>query len=218
MTRHLHTKRAALLLLAISVAILTSCGEDKTTDTGDVDLPRETAEELLQQYTESLEAADLDDYADCLDEAYKFIFTPWVAEEIGLPPEAPWWHRNHDLASTEFLFDHADLHSIQFALTVVDQDTTDAGGDPVITVQMDPEILVTLNPPNEEPVFLEVTETWLYFRLIPDAADERFWVISEIEEENKTLASADLERPGPALVPPLTLGDIKVLFFPLAVR
>jgi hypothetical protein len=212
MTRLRSVEAAALPLLIIAVGLLTSCGDDKSTNTGGEDLPRQTAEGLIQQYSESFEAANLEDYTDCLDGAYKFIFTPQDAEDLELPQDEPWWLLADDLASTEAMFDHDDLHLIQFDLTVVDQDTADVGGDPVITIKMDPAILVVLIPQGEEPYYLDVTETWLYFSLVPDAADDRLWKLASIEEEPKVEPAVSSGGSQGRATEHLTFGDIKAIF------
>jgi hypothetical protein len=207
-------RTGVVLLLVGAVMLVLSCGDDKTTDTnGDgEDLLRRTAEGLLQKYSESLEAADLEGYTECLDEDYRFVFTPQDAEDLGLLPDEPWWLRIDDLASTANMFADDDLHSIQVDLTVVDQDTVTTGGDPAITIQVEPAILVVLIPPGEEPIYLEVTETWLFFELIRDAADDRLWVISELEEEYQTPPPGVTGQAEAAVVDPFTFGDTKAYF------
>jgi hypothetical protein len=204
---------AALLLLVTAVMLTASCGDDKSTDTGGEALPRESVNGLVEQYTESLEAADLETYTDCLDDAYRFIFTDQDAEDMGLPPGEPWWLLATDLVSTEGMFDHDDLHSIQVDLTVVDQDTTDAGGDPVVSIQTDPAILVVLIPPGEEPYYLEVNSSWLYFEITRDPEDDRLWKISSIEEEPKLPLARGPKAAVAGAVDPLTFGDIKAIFY-----
>jgi hypothetical protein len=214
MPRIAFIRNGLLLVLVGSVMLLSSCGDDKTTDTNgdDEDLLRQTVQGVLQKYTESLEAADLEGYTECLDDNYRFVFTPGDAEDLGLPEDEPWWLRIDDLASTASMFADDDLHSIQVDLTVVDQDTITTGEDPIITVQVELAILVILIPPGEEPDYLDVTETWLFFELVRDADDDRLWVISEIEEEYQTPPPADIGQIDAAIVDPLTFGDIKAIF------
>jgi hypothetical protein len=137
----------------------------------------------------SYQEKDGDAYEEALHDAFQFVFTKDIAESLGLPPEEPWWGRTKDVASTKKMFASSEVTEVNMSYISVDRwvpVTDSVGGEEYNGVfsRVQPDILVTVETPGEEPMRYVVNESYLDVTVVkdPTVPEENLFVILKIEE------------------------------------
>jgi len=189
-------RRWGWVLLALALVSTAIFGCSPSSDTGPppvVDVEPTDPDNLMLFLARAYREEDPDDYDQALDENFLFQFTGDIADELGLPPEEPWWGKTEDLVSTRGMFDEPSVTAITFTYEAVGakwdphievrNDTTFSGVfrryDPVIRV-----ITVTDDPEDPELIY-RVDRSWLDIIAVPDRFIEGNWTILKIEEVEK---------------------------------
>jgi hypothetical protein len=139
---------------------------------------------VLETYARCCEERNIDMYDGCLADHYRFVFVPDVAEEIGLPPDQPWWGKTKDVASMSKMFSSAEVTNIRFDYAVVSSDTLVKDDSLIVRMRVEPDIRVPIERPGEEPMTYWVRESFLDFRFIRDPLfpDADLWVMLDTVE------------------------------------
>jgi hypothetical protein len=181
------------------VVLSLSCSVDKTVDTeGEVKLAsqltgpeerryseRGTPDEAVTSMMLGYDREHVAAYACALDGELRFQFLPEVAESLGLPPGEPWWGKTEDLSSTQNMFGSAMVTGVNASL--VRMTSWSACTDPVtgrdgMCARFEPDIMITIEEPGNEPIILWVNQTWVDVTAVRDQHDEGLWCILALEE------------------------------------
>ena len=100
-----------------SLVLLTGCGDDGVTNTGPP-YSRGTPEDLIEALAYAIEEKDAAIYDECLHDDYLFTFTASDADEMGLPPGAPWWDKTDDVQATDKMFNESNVKEIECLLPI----------------------------------------------------------------------------------------------------
>lgn len=206
-----------ILALVLAIVLVGSCGDERCTWSGrgdEVD-PRSTPGGLVKALTECHEERDLEGYSEILDEDYRFVFTPEVAESLGMPADEPWWFREDELAATGNMFDCETVKAIKFDSWIRDRDTTGTGDSMAIALKLDFDFRLTIEEPGRETLILWAgTHTRLDLIVVRHPTDPDLWVIEEITETSLAGGREPLMPPGDVAVSQesCTLGNIKSMF------
>jgi hypothetical protein len=141
-----------------------------------------SVEEALDDYAGSIEAKDIETYADCLDYDHRFIFTDEIAWDMGLPPDAPWWEKKQDLAAMTNMFGDPYVVSITFEYTIVERRTILVGGRMATKVRTRPDIRLTYVRSETEPTIFLVKDSYLDFEFVARGHCWDRWDIVSVEE------------------------------------
>lgn len=127
-------------------------------------------------------------YQKVLHEQFLFVFTPEVADSLGLPPDQPWWGKTNDVACTRHMF-------YDGAVVLVMMELTKAGDwiachDPYtgldgLCCRLEPDIRVLIDSGPGEMLTLWVNNSWLDIMVVADPDHQGLWKILRIEEIEK---------------------------------
>jgi hypothetical protein len=232
--RFTRSRRTGLLVL-LAAAVLVSCSDTRHTDPDlDYAIMRQPTDEpsehrcadrgtpdALVEYVEhaySSEYAPL--YGDGLDRLFLFVFTPDVADSLGLPPDQPWWGKTNELASATNMFNSPEVTRVKFSLTrmggwapCVD---IRGGSDPDtlygLSARLVPDIRVTIETPGEEPVTLLVDNSYIDIMVVPDPEFRGLWTVAKMEEIHRIPSGLPVSGSREVTVESHTWGLIKSLF------
>jgi hypothetical protein len=165
---------------------------------------------LLEAYAGACESRNISAYDECLSDDFLFVFLLDVADEIGLPPEAPWWGKTEDLASMQNLFQDPNVTSITFNYQVLPVYSRMDPAGPVAALRIEPDIRVVIELPGQEPIIFWVNSTYLDLKFVRDLAN--LWVLLEMEEVYKNPARAGSDEPGDVATEPSGFSHIKAMF------
>jgi hypothetical protein len=179
-------------LLAAWVVALVGLGCSPTADPGgggQSQISRDTPDHLLNFLAAAYQEKNGDDYEVALHDAFYFVFTPEVADSLGLNPEEPWWGKTKDVASTKKMFGATEVTDVSMHYESIADwdpideerpDTTYSG----VWSRVYPEIKVTISHPGEEPMVYWVDRSYLDITVVKDPTrpDQNLWVILRIEE------------------------------------
>ena len=189
-------------ILAIAMIVLTGCwnpfgsgGGGGGGGNGD-DINREKPENLVDFLAFAYERREIDKYEAALDDRFLFEFTEDIADSLNLPPDAPWWGKEEDVRSTENMFEDPQVTKIVMDLSNMIDDwdpiyevrPREGGGVdsiPAFVARFEPLIIVTIEKPGEEPMNLEVRDSWLDIWATQDPNYEGLWTILRIKEIKK---------------------------------
>ena len=213
------SRRVQLLLAFLLAALLVlSCSESKSpSEVEDPTYDRTTPDNLLEMLAASYKDKNLDDYSECLDDDFLFIFTPDVAEGLGLPPDEAWWGKTDDLSSTQTMFGSAHVTDIVFTYEAVGswEAYTEVRADTIFSGwfrRLDPLIEITTVVEEEDPIKkLRVDESWLDVVVVPDRYPDGLYTILSITEEKKQQFQGPVVSQS-AATEPSTWGGIKSLW------
>lgn len=199
------------LLVFCSLIMVCSCGK-RTSEVKDGSSPSyESAQEVLEAYVASCLTEDIDAYASCLGENYRFIFLEDVADTLGLPPSQPWWGKEDDVAAMSNLFGDESVSWEEFQFTVESTDTLSRADSMIVKMRIRPDILVLIERSQGEPLYLLIRQSHLDFRFTSTAASKDDWIMVETSEECVRLG-APVTRPGQAATEPFTYSALKAVF------
>lgn len=164
-----------------------------------------SAGNLLLAFAKSYKEMELAGYDDCLDEDFRFIFTPQVADSLSLPPDEAWWGKTEEIACAGNMFEDPVVLKVTFSYETlgdwiptqeVREDTVFAG----LFRRLDPLIEVTVSAGSEYDPMLKflVDESWLDVIVVPDRFTEGLWCILSIQEVEKNPLGAPLVSAGAA--------------------
>jgi hypothetical protein len=203
---------AALLFLSCSDSDSPPAVEDPTYD-------RTTTDNLLVMLAASYRDKNLDDYDECLDKDFLFLFTPEVADSLGLAPDAAWWGKTADLNSTQTMFGSPVVTDIVFSYEVVGDwepvsevraDTTYSG----LFLRLEPFIEVSTVVDSEDPIRkLRVDDSWLDVVVVPDRHTDGLWTILSIREVRKHQRIQGSIVSQSAATEATSWSDIKAMFY-----
>lgn len=186
-------RRWGWVLLVATLVSTAYLGCSPSTDSGPpvTGYDRTTPDNLMKFFAHAYREKELDDYEEALDEDFLFQFTSEIADELGLPPDEPWWGKTEDVSSTNGLFESPTVTDITFtyedvgaweAVNDVRPDTTFSG----LFRRLDPVIEVTTLVEEEDPIKkLRVDGSWLDVTVVPDRYAEGLWTILKIQEIEK---------------------------------
>ena len=217
-------------LLIFMVVLSLSCSTDRHTgvDAGSA-LPssgltgpeerkyaeRGNADEAVACMMTAYEREHLAVYARALDEEFRFQFLPEVAESLGLPPGEPWWGKANDLTSTQNMFGAAFVANINASLvrltgwTACTDPVTDRDG---MCARFEPDILITIEEPGQEPVIFWVSQTWVDVTAVPDQYEPGLWCILALVEVGKDPGILADARGRTLAAEGISWGDIKAMY------
>ncbi|MGD8627654.1 MAG: hypothetical protein PVH52_01100 [bacterium] len=208
-----------LVVPLLAALLLVSCSDPESPPLkDDSSYDRSTPDNLLLMLANSYKEMELDDYADCLDEDFLFVFFDEIADSMGLPPEEPWWGKTEDIACTGNMFEDPVVQSVAFTYEAMEEwsphqevrpDTTYSG----LFRRVDPIIEVTVSTPSEyyETLTYRVVDSWLDVVVVPDRYTEGLWCILRIDEFHKVRLQASLAS-GCAATESSSWGGIKSLW------
>ena len=197
-------------MAVLSLALFTSCSDDKATNITEPEYSRATPVDLFAALAYALEEEEIDIYSECLHDEYLFTFLPSDADSAGLAPDEPWWGKTEDVSSTLNMFEDAEATRIRCDLTVVSGPFPIEGG---LAYRLDTDIRVTVEWAGAtEPLTLWVNNSWLDVEITQDPYRGDKWVFKSIEEVLKEGVLA-VSAPGPVLMTEVTtFGSIKATF------
>jgi hypothetical protein len=188
-------KRWIGVLIGVWFLVLVGLGCSPTSDTGPNGhgpISRDTPDHLLNFLAVAYADRDADKYDEAMHEKFQFVFTQDIAEELGLPPEQPWWGKTKDLASTVKMFNSSEVTQILMDYVpeaerhweAVDIERPDGSTYSGVFARVEPDIRVTIEKPDEEPTTYVVNESWLDVYMVrdPNYPNEVLWVFLEIQE------------------------------------
>jgi hypothetical protein len=171
---------------------------------------RRTIKGLLESYAGSCEDRDIGAYDQCLHDDFKFVFVPEDAESLGLPPDEPWWDKPHDLAAMGNMFEAADVVNIRFGFVIVPGRSARDPASAAAGVRIEPDIIVTIERPGEEPLAYRVNDSYLDLTLVRDS--DNLWVIDRMEEVVKGPGVASSIGVVDPAVASTTFGQVKAMY------
>jgi hypothetical protein len=189
------------LAICLAVSVLSGCWNpfSSNKDGGGGDPPivydRKSPDNLLNFFAEAYESQDGDQYEESLHDKYLFLFTSDIADSLELPPDQPWWGKTQDVQSTKKMFLDDGVLSVsmrlQKAIDWYSCTEIREHEDPPDTIsglcaQLDPDIKVTLDKGEDEPLTLWVNDSYLNVTATPDPNADDLWVVVRIEEIDKT--------------------------------
>ncbi len=199
------------LLVFCSLIMVCSCGK-KTSDVEDGSSPSyQSAQEVLEAYVASCLTEDIDAYASCLSENYRFVFLEDVADSLGLPPSQPWWGKEDDVAAMTNLFGDQRVSWEQFDYAVQSTDTLSNADSMIVKMRIRPDIVIFTERSQGEPIYLLIRQSHLDFRFASTAASMDDWIMVETSEERVRL-QAPVPRPGQGATEPFTYSELKAMF------
>jgi hypothetical protein len=234
--------RVLITLLVVSMAAISlTCSESRLTDPKDQEMCDEVGagapwegkmaerydpDGLVKHYAASYARRRLLACNRALDDLFEFEFTPEVADSMGLPPEAPWWRKVHDIGATMRMFEDPSVTQIQMTLDPVGTAWEDCArwfvhpfADPPETVYVaglcrtfEPDIRVYIDMGGGEPIALWVNATLLDIMVRPDPVEPGGWKIVRIMERHKPMASSRPLLAGATATEGTTWGEIKSLY------
>jgi hypothetical protein len=223
--------RSTCIVLVLSLAAISlSCSDTVPTDPLEEDVPAATGSSLpwerrfvdrtspdaLLEYLETSYGNELLlMYADALDDSFLFEFTPEDADNLGLPPDQPWWEKLDDVTSTGNMFDNPEVVDVQMDLprsvewfACIDSYTGRMG----LCTIVDPDIRVTIQAPGEDPMILWVNNSLLDVMVVEDPDCPALWIVQRMEETVPPPGPIRrTDAPGLA-TEPMTWGSIKGMF------
>lgn len=208
-----HPYRLLWIVFALSLGVVPSCSDYECTCPGGSPCIIPEDGTVVDSMAAFYEAENADCYADVLHASFRFVFTPAVAESLSLPPEAPWWGKAADLASTLNMFADASVTNIDMWLEKeidwysYEDDLTGLAG---WRARFDLEIDVTIEEQGQEPLTFIVRNSYLDIMVVPGDEGES-WRILWIAEIAKNLDAAGDGAAGLA-TEPMTWGGIKARY------
>jgi hypothetical protein len=117
------------------------------------------------------------------------LFTPEVADSMGLAPDEAWWGKTEEITCTGSMFGDPDVMSVAFGCELLDEwaphqevreDTAYAG----LFRRLRPVIELTVAMEGAEDPLLKyvVNQSWLDVVVVPDRFAEGLWRVLSIEE------------------------------------
>ena len=207
-------KASPILIAATALALaglaLLSCSDDGCSPKAD-EPPRDTPANLLQSFSDALEEQQIDAYAACLDEAYRFEFMPDDWDSAGVTPDTPYWGKAQDVASTANMFESVRVTSVSFDLGV--PLTQMVCSDTLCLVLYYPDIQV-VETYQHGTITYWVNNSRLYVTLARDPQEPDLWVIRNLQEEPGHLSAGRRDPRGlaGATVESTTFGEVKAMF------
>jgi hypothetical protein len=197
--------------LAAAVSLLVSCSDDGCTPK--VDEPkRDTPAALLKSFSDAWEDQHIDAYTACLDQAYRFEFMEEDWESAGVTPDAPYWGKAQDVASTANMFESDKVVGLSFdwGLPL----TAETCPDSVCRCLYQPDIQVVVEKPGKGRVTYWVNASWLHVTLARDPQDHSLWVIRKMREEEAGALGdrRSLVGRSPSGTDEGSFGKIKIIF------
>lgn len=181
------------VVLGMWIVVLVSLGCSPTSDPGgpgDDPISRDTPSHLLNWLAVAYSEKDTDAYDEALHDSFLFVFTKDIAEDLGLPPEQPWWGKTRDVAGTAKMFGSSEVTQIIMDYVsdarwdTFDVERPDGSTFSGVWAEVEPDIRVTVEDPGQEPMIYVVNESWLHVYVVPDPDPqyEGLWVFLEIQE------------------------------------
>jgi hypothetical protein len=199
---------AALVIL--SLAVLTGCGEDHVTQPGP-EYSRATPEGLIEALAYALEEKDADIYAECLHEDYLYTFTDQDAEDMGLPPSAPWWDKTEDVQAMDRMFNEPTVREIECLMPIEDGPSEAAD---TVTCRLDLSLKVPIIEEGAtDGIIMWANHSWLDVEMVADPDDGGKWVFSGIREVWKLDLAPGTARDLGERAEYTSFGSIKAIFW-----
>jgi hypothetical protein len=205
---------AVVAAFALALSFLASCADlDFIPDVPEPNptVQRDAPDHLLEFFFQALEGRSIEDYAESLDESYRFEFMDEDWAEAGVVAERPYWGKTQDVESMASLFASDNVISITCDFVkVMDWHHTPAGFASVIK----PDLKVDEDR-GDYTVTYWVRESWLEITVVPDPYDSDMWVIGEIKESMAPYLSPGCLLGGGSATEPSTFGSLKAMFRPV---